>query len=145
MGDGMKELSKDIRQELAWVAAALLIGDGLICAVFALLHRFDYTVVLGALWGSVFAFLNLFLLARRVQRIAAGSEEEQALAQRQLKSSYFGRIMIMAFAIVSGIIVPWFHYIAVLVPFLVPQPVMLVRRSAAAARQKRATTEKGES
>ena len=106
---------------------------------------FSYTVPLGALWGSVFAFLNLFLLARRVQRLADGTEEEQALARQKLKSSYLGRIMLMAFAIIVGILVPWFHYIAVVVPFLVPQPVMLIRRSIVSARAKRSNSEKGES
>ena len=70
----MNKLSKDIRHELLYVAVGLLVSCGLICGVFALLGRFSYTVPLGALWGSVFAFLNLFLLARRVQRLADGTE-----------------------------------------------------------------------
>ena len=141
----MNKLSKDIRHELLYVAVGLAVSCGLICGVFALLGRFNYTVLLGALWGSVFAFLNLFLLARRVQRLADGTEEEQALAKQKLKSSYLGRIMLMAFAIIVGILVPWFHYIAVVVPFLVTQPVMLIRRSIVSARAKRSNSEKGES
>ena len=80
-----------------------------------------------------------------MQRLADGTEEEQALARQKLKSSYLGRIMLMAFAIIVGILVPWFHYIAVVVPFLVPQPVMLIRRSIVSARAKRSNSEKGES
>ena len=77
---------------------------------------------------------------------ADAGEADQASAQKQLKASYLGRIMIMAFAIVVGVIVPWFHYIAVLVPFLVPQPVMLLRRAMLSARARRDDTDKkGES
>ena len=54
--------------------------------------------------------------------------------------------MIMAFAVVTGVLVPWFHYIAVLVPFLAPQPIMMIRRAVRSARARRDDTEKkGES
>ena len=142
----MHHLSKDVRAELRYVLLGEVVCIALVCVVFALLHRFSYTVPLGALWGSVFALLNLYLLARRVQRISDAGEADQASAQKQLKASYLGRIMIMAFAIVVGVIVPWFHYIAVLVAFLVPQPVMLLRRAMLSARARRDDTDKkGES
>ena len=71
---------------------------------------------------------------------------DKAAAQKQLKASYLGRIMIMAFAVVTGVLVPWFHYIAVLVPFLAPQPIMMIRRAVRSARARRDDTEKkGES
>ena len=123
------KLNQSIVKELRYVAAALVVCTGLICAVFAALHKFSYTVVLGAVWGSVFAFLNVWLLARRVQRVSDCPEEEKKIAQNQLRTSYFSRMMLMAFAIVAGIIAPCFHYIAVLLPFLVPQPVMMLRRA----------------
>ena len=142
----MHHLSKDVRAELRYVLIGEIVCSALICVVFALLHRLDYTVPLGAVWGSFFALLNLYLLARRVQRISDAGEADQASAQKQLKASYLGRIMIMAFAIVVGVIVPWFHYIAALVPFLVPQPVMLLRRAMLSARARRDDTDKkGES
>lgn len=133
----MRHLSKDMRNELRYVLLGELVCGGAVCAVFALLHRFRYTVPLGYVWGSVFAMLNLYLLARRVQRIAESGEADKAAAQKQLKASYLERIMIMALAIVLGVIVPWFHYIAVLIPFLVPQPVMLLRKTILSAREKK--------
>ena len=131
------KLDRSIRKELAFVAAGLIAGDVVICVVFALLHKFDYTVPLGALWGSVFAFLSIFLLALRVQKVAESTEEEKKLAQKQLRTSYFGRIMLMVFAIVVGVIAPFFNYISTLVPFLLPQPVLMLRRSIVTARAKR--------
>ena len=83
------KLEPSIRTELRFVAGGLLIGDALICAVFALLNKFDYTVPLGALWGSVFAWLSIFLLALRVQKVADSEGEEKALAQKRLRSSYW--------------------------------------------------------
>ena len=142
----MHHLSKDVRAELRYVLIGEIVCSALICVVFALLHRLDYTVPLGAVWGSFFALLNLYLLARRVQRISDSGEADKGAAQKQLKASYLGRIMIMAFAVVTGVLVPWFHYIAVLVPFLAPQPIMMIRRAVRSARARRDDTEKkGES
>lgn len=138
----MHHLSKDVRAELRYVLIGEIVCSALICVVFALLHRLDYTVPLGAVWGSFFALLNLYLLARRVQRISDSGEADKAAAQKQLKASYLGRIMIMAFAVVTGVLIPWFHYIAVLVPFLAPQPIMMIRRAVRSARARRDDTEK---
>ena len=129
------KLEPSIRTELRFVAGGLLIGDALICAVFALLNKFDYTVPLGALWGSVFAWLSIFLLALRVQKVADSEGEEKALAQKRLRSSYFARMLLMVAAVVVG---------AALVPFLVPQPVLMLRRSIVTARAKRAAKQSGE-
>ena len=70
----MHHLSKDVRAELRYVLIGEIVCSALICVVFALLHRLDYTVPLGAVWGSFFALLNLYLLARRVQRISDSGE-----------------------------------------------------------------------
>lgn len=141
------KLNNAIRRELVFVAAGLAVGDALICAVFALLHKFDYTVPLGAVWGSAFAFLNVYLLALRVQKVADSEDADKKIAQNRLRSSYFGRMMLMVFAIVVGAIVPWFHYISALIPFLIPQPVMMLRRAIVTAREKRGAdnSDKGES
>ncbi len=141
------KLNNAIRRELVFVAAGLAVGDALICAVFALLHKFDYTVPLGAVWGSAFAFLNVYLLALRVQKVADSEDADKKIAQNRLRSSYFGRMMLMVFAIIVGVIVPWFHYISALIPFLIPQPVMMLRRAIVTAREKRSAdnSDKGES
>lgn len=141
------KLNNAIRRELVFVAAGLAVGDALICAVFALLHKFDYTVPLGAVWGSAFAFLNVYLLALRVQKVADSEDADKKIAQNRLRSSYFGRMMLMVFAIVVGVIVPWFHYISALIPFLIPQPVMMLRRAIVTAREKRGAdnSDRGES
>lgn len=141
------KLNNAIRRELVFVAAGLAVGDALICAMFALLHKFDYTVPLGAVWGSAFAFLNVYLLALRVQKVADSEDADKKIAQNRLRSSYFGRMMLMVFAIIVGVIVPWFHYISALIPFLIPQPVMMLRRAIVTAREKRGAdnSDKGES
>lgn len=132
------KLQASIRTELAFVAAGLAVADALICLVAALLRCFDYTVALGAVWGSVFAWFSIYLLARHVQKVADCTDEAaQKQAQQRMRVSYFGRMMLMVFAVVFGIVVPFFNYIAALIPFLVPKPVLMLRRAIIARAEKR--------
>ena len=87
------------------------------------------------------------VLALRVQKVADSEDADKKIAQNRLRSSYFGRMMLMVFAIIVGVIVPWFHYISALIPFLIPQPVMMLRRAIVTAREKRGAdnSDKGES
>ena len=71
------KLNNAIRRELVFVAAGLAVGDALICAVFALLHKFDYTVPLGNLLGGGIGVLNFFLMGLGVQS-AVGLDEKAA-------------------------------------------------------------------
>lgn len=132
------KLTKSIRTELVFLAVGLLICACAICAVFALMHRFDYTVALGVLWGSIFAWLRIFVLAVQVQKFADSTDDtSRTVAQNRLRASYFVRMMVMVFAVVVGIVVPYLHYIAVLLPFLVAQPVLMMRRAIVSRQEKR--------
>lgn len=131
------KLDKSVRAELWYVAAGLIVCDAALCAVYVLIGEFDYTVPLGALWGSVFAFLRMYLLARHVQAVAACGEAEKELAQKRLRSSYFIRMLILVAAVVAGIALPFLNYIAALVPFLVPQPVMMLRKAIVSRRAQK--------
>lgn len=135
------KLDKSIRTELAFVAAGLAVGDVLACVVFALLHAFDYTVALGALWGSLFAWLSIFMLAIYVQKAADASEAEKAIAQNRLRASYSLRMLLMAAAIVASVVIPFLNYIAALIPFLIPQPVLMLRRRAVRSKNRRMAQE----
>lgn len=135
------KLDKSIRTELAFVVGGLVVGDVLICVVFALLHAFDYTVALGALWGSLFAWLSIFLLAVYVQKAADASEEEKPIAQNRLRATYSLRMFLMAAAIVASVVIPFLNYIAALIPFLIPQPVLMLRRRVVRKKGQRAAQE----
>ena len=137
------KLNREIRRELYYVGAGLLIGTGLICLVYALLGRFDYTVVLGALLGSAVALLNLAMLGGAVQGLGDYKEQEKAAAQKKLQASYSLRMLLMALTVVLGFALPCFDGIAALVPFLLPQPILFVRKTLL-SRPKAAQPKEGE-
>ena len=55
-------VQKAILDETRHIAIGVLLADIVMCIVFLLLGQFDYTVVLGTLWGSVFAVGNFFFM-----------------------------------------------------------------------------------
>ena len=119
------KIQKSILKETAHIAAGVLIGDIIMCAVFALLHRFDYTVVLGALLGSVIAVANIFLLGLTLQK-AVGMKE---YASRYVRQSYSLRMFFCFAGVIVSVIAPCFHPIAAIVPLLMPQLVIYAMRA----------------
>ena len=116
------KIDPSVKRETTRLCIGLLAADILMFAVFLLLKKFDYTVVTGALLGTVGAVLNFFLLGITVQKAADQTEGQRKLVQ----SSYSLRMMLMMLIIIAGAVLPWFHVIAVIVPFLINTPIILI-------------------
>ena len=110
------KLSPAILKETKHIAIGVLIGDVLMLAVFALLKRLDYTVILGALLGSAAAVLNFFVMGVRAQRAMADPDRARIIIQR----SYTTRMLLMVAVMAVGVAAPCFHVVAVVIPFLLP-------------------------
>ena len=107
------------------ISEAVLVA--IVSVVFAVLDKFDRTVVIGGLAGAILAIANFFFLA-----MAADSAADSAVAQdvktgkNKMRSSYMMR-MIVIFAILlilakTGIANP----IALVVPFFAVRPLIMV-------------------
>ena len=59
-----------VRQESIKILIGCSVLSILMVMVFCLLGQFDYTVILGAIWGTLAASGNFFLMALSVQRAA---------------------------------------------------------------------------
>ena len=59
-----------VRQESIKILIGCSVLSILMVVVFCLLGQFDYTVILGAIWGTLAASGNFFLMALSVQRAA---------------------------------------------------------------------------
>ena len=94
------------------------------CVIFALCRRFDITVVLGALLGTVFAVGNFFLLGLTVQKAVEKGEN----VKRFMHSSYTGRMLLYVACIVMGVLIPCFHPLAAIIPLFMPQIVIIIMR-----------------
>lgn len=132
----MKKFDPAVRAQLLYVAAATLILSVLLQAVFLVIGYWDYTVLLGNLYGMAVAILNFFLLALTVMRAV---EKEEKQAGQMLRASQAGRLFLQFVLALVGALVPVFHTVAVLIPFLFPRVVIslypLVLRRAAKRKE----------
>ena len=118
------KISPSVLKETGHIALGVLIGDAVMVAVFALLRRLDYTVVLGALLGSAGAIGNFFLMGLSCQRAMNNPDQAKALVQR----SYTLRMLAMVVIMIAGFAAPCFHVVAVVVPFLLPSITIFAMR-----------------
>lgn len=135
------KIQKAVLTETLHIAIGVGIADIIMCIVFALLKQFDYTVILGALLGTLIAVANFFLLGLTVQK-AVGMKE---YAAKYVRQSYSLRMAFCFLGILIGVIAPCFHPIAAIIPLLMPQIVIYVMRLLGLYKpDKSAATQSGE-
>ncbi|MBQ7376892.1 MAG: hypothetical protein IJW71_01035 [Clostridia bacterium] len=120
----MKKIDGVIWRESRYVALWVLILSILMQAVFLVLSRWDYTVLLGNLLTAFFAVLNFFLMGLGVQA-SLGKEEKEAKSLMKLSMTY--RYLLLAVVVALGILLPCFHTVAVVVPVFFPRVAVLFR------------------
>ena len=116
MGKIKERIQPAVRKETEHVMVYTAVGVAAMWCVFLILHLvlpkkvpFDYTVILGGLFGGAVAVLNFFLMGMAVQKAAA--ETEEAAAKRWIQASYSQRNMMQ---------MPCFQFVAGILPLLIP-------------------------
>ena len=115
----MKKIDQTVVKETIYVAVWVLVLSALMVAVFLLLGKWDLSVLWGSLYGSFVAILNFFLLGIGVQ--IAVSKSDPADAKKVIRTSHSLRFLLLLVLVVVGIVVPWFHSVASVVPLLFPR------------------------
>ena len=97
----MTDSRKLVLKETAIVALGEAICVALMCGVYALLGKFDLSVVLGGLVGFLVAAGNFFFLAV-IATLAADRAENQDVegGQKLMRSSYPIRLLAMALVLI---------------------------------------------
>lgn len=121
----MIDSRKFILRKTAVIAIGQVLCVAVMIGVFALLGRFDRSVLLGGIFGGVVAIGNFFAMAVCADLAADRAEQGNVQSgQALIKFSYFGRIIVMAvllFALVkSGLC----HPIAAVVPLIFNRPIL---------------------
>ncbi len=120
----MKKIDPTVIRETLYVALITLILSVLLQAVILIIGKWNYTHLLGNLWGYLAAVLNFFLIGITVQKALEKDEKD---AKNMVKLSQSGRtLMLLMFAVV-GYAVPFFHLISVVIPMLFPSVAVFMR------------------
>ncbi len=107
-----------IKKETKYIAYFCVILSVLMEAVFLILKRWDYTVILGNLLSYAIAVLNFYFMGLTVQKAVSMDEKE---ARKLMKSSQGFRNAGIFLAVVIGVVAPCFNTVAVIVPVFFPR------------------------
>ncbi len=115
---------KTVRKETGILLIGTLILCCVMCGVFALARKFDYTVVTGALLGGLASVANFFLMGMTIQ--SAVNKDPDA-AKKKIQLSYTVRMFALVVVLGVGVYLPYFHWLAVLASALFPRITILFR------------------
>lgn len=118
------KLDATVKRETAYVAVFTAILSVLMQSVFLIIGKWDYTVLLGNLLGYAAATANFLLLGITVQNAVTKPEDE---AKKLIKASQQLRLFGMLAVALIGYLIPVFHIIAVIIPFLFPRVSVALR------------------
>ena len=128
------KIDSTVRLETQRIAAGTLILSALMEAIYLLGGWWDYTVLLGNLFGAGGAVLNFFLMGLTVQQ-AVNEEEKQASSR--IKLSQMLRLLMLFIVAVFGVCLPCFDMWAVLIPLFFPRLIIPVLQYAARRKEEK--------
>ena len=123
----MAESRKFVLKETLLVLAGVLICTALMCGVYALLGRFDLSVLLGGLVGMLLSCGNFFFMAMIATLAADKAEQQDAEGGKKLmKSSYPIRILVLAAVLILCAKSGYFNVLALALPLAFDRPVLMI-------------------
>lgn len=112
-----RNVDETVMKSTRYIAVIVLIGSLLMQAVFLIIGKWDYTVLLGNLLGAAAAIANFFIMATTVQR-SLGMEPGDA--SKRVRSSQSMRMLMQLVICVIGGVAPCFNIYAVVIPLIFP-------------------------
>lgn len=133
----MKRIDRTVLKETAYVGAWTVVLSVLLQSVFLAIGRWDYTVLLGNVWGGTLNVLNFFLMGLSVQKAL---EQDEKQAKRTVRLSQSLRFLMLLVLALIGVILPYFSTWTVVIPLLFTRVAIAIRP----LLDKRAKTREGE-
>ncbi len=120
----MVKVDSTVKKETLFVFASVLILSALMQAVFLMIGKWDYTVLLGNVLSATASVLNFFLLGLTVQKCVNIEKEE---AKKKIKLSQALRLLFMVVIAVLGAVLPCFNIFSTIIPLLFPRIAFVLR------------------
>lgn len=111
-------------KETRFIALVVLILSVLMQAVFLVIGQWDYTVLLGNLYGMAAAVGNFFLMGLTVQRCLT---LEAADAKKKMQFSQQMRLLMLLVLCMIGAALSCFNTVALLIPQFFPRIGVTIR------------------
>lgn len=121
----MQKIDKIVWKETKYIAAWILIFSAILQAVFLVIGKWDYTVLLGNLLSAVASLANFLAMGIAVQK--AVQKEDEKEAKQAMKASSMLRTFCMFVVLVIGVLAPCFHLLALIIPLIFPRIAIAMR------------------
>ena len=127
----MAKIDKTVKKETAIIAGGSAVCSVLMNLIFFLVARFTdiceykYTVITGSVLGWAIAVLNFLLMGVTIQNAVA--LEDKQMAKKKIQLSYMLRTGLLVAAMAAGVLLPWFHWLPVLISVIFPRIVIFFR------------------
>ena len=105
-------------KETKYISTWVFILSLLLQAIFLIIGKWDYTVILGNVLSGFVAILNFFLMGLTVQKAV---EKEEKDAKTLMKFSLIYRNILIFASVVIGILLPVFNIWTVIIPIFFPR------------------------
>lgn len=120
----MIKADKTILRETKYIAIFCVILSLVMQAVFLVISKWDYTVLLGNLLSAVAAVLNFYYMGISLQKALTKEQED---AKKIMKVSQSSRNLAMFAVIVIGVVMPCFNTVSVILPVFFPRIAVQLR------------------
>ena len=114
----MIKLDEVVKKETIYIATFVGILSVLMQAVFLILSKWDYTVLLGNLLSGAASILNFLFLGITVQKAVLKDKEA---AKKTMQASRAYRMFFMVVVVLIGASAPCFSLWAVVIPLFFPR------------------------
>ena len=121
----MQKIDKIVWKETKYIAAWVLIFSVLMQAVFLVIGKWDYTVLLGNLLSATVSLANFLAMGITVQKAVQKEEKE---AKQTMKASGMIRTFGMFIVLLVGVLLPQcFHLLTLIIPLIFPRIAVAIR------------------
>ncbi len=120
----MKKIDPVVLKETKYILFWSIILSALMQAVFLVIGKWNYTVILGNVLGVFVSVLNFFLMGFAIQK-ALEKDEKDAKGFLTMSRSY--RFLLLIIGVVVGIVCTCFNTVSVIIPIFFPRIAIMFR------------------
>lgn len=114
----MKKIDPTVINETKYISAWILILSVFMQAVFLIIGKWDYTVLLGNILSAFAAIINFLLMGVTIQNALTKDEKD---SKTTMKFSQIYRNLLMLLIMVIGVVFPCFNTWTVIIPIFFPR------------------------
>ena len=126
VGSSLMKIDKTVIKETKYIASFVIIFSVLMQAVFLMISKWDYTVLLGNLWGIIIAVGNFFVMGLFVQKAVTQDAKDAKQTVRASQSLRMAAIFVLA-AVGLIIFKQTSTRVAIVLPLIFPRIAIMLR------------------